>query len=345
MIIDGQSRISDIGATQSVTTAQSKNNTAVQVASPVPAGPPQPFSSAARSSDAISQFHDWAILADVQSNLADVQASEYSLASAYRQFSSLLQQLGRTPPNELANDLQRWYTLFQQNGVLDRQLRPTVLQNNPSEFSYVLEKADLLSTRPKDETITFFFRDTRTSVSITLPGQASPEELLQRLQQGLRGEGIRLSLNAKGQLVFGVEEENRTKLDRPIQISGEGYRIPAGNPLTVKFQLLPGIIEQFLAQLMTLQPTEYSNFLAEIERYRRQMRAMIGQLRRLRQQLMHQMDQHPFSQEEEPDIDQLAELQAAIQQAFAGEGYRAATQLLGAQANLSRRNVMALLEE
>lgn len=345
MIIDGQTGLSELGGIQPVSTTPARTSPTPTVPSPVPIGPPQPLTSATRSSDAISQFHDWTLLANTQSAYSEIQASEYSLASAYQQLGRLQQQIGSTTNEVLLNDLQRWFSNFQKNQVLDQQLTPTILQGKNAEQSYLLEKADLLSVRPKDETITFFFRDTRSSVSVTLPGQSSPAEILQRLQISLRSEGIRLSQNAQGQLLFSVDEENKAKLDRPVQISGEGYRIPAGNPLTIRFVPVPGIIEQLMTQLMSLQPAQYGAWLAELEQYRRNMRAMIGQLKRLKQQLIRQLNEHPFEQIDDPEVEAMRDVQAAVAEALSAESYRAATQVMGAQANLSRRNVVALLEE
>ncbi len=344
MIIEGQYPYSEISQTQSVNTTANRPQSAVAVASPVPAGPPLPQTIDSRSSDTISQFHSWFLLANTQSELSELQASEYSLALLYRQFGNLAQQLGQTPSETLANQLKQWASQLDAQSGLDRQLQPRGMQPNGARVDYILEKADLLSTRPKDETLIFFFRDTRNSLSITLPANASRGELLMRLQQGLLAEDIQVSINAKGQLVLSVNEDDKSKLDRPILLSGDGYRIPAGNPVTVKFQAQPSLLESLIEQLLSLQPAQFSAFAEELERYRRRMRATIGLLKKHRQNLMSELAEQEAELEETP-IEQLSDIRDQIQSQLQIDGYRATALNLNAQANLSRKNVIALLAE
>ena len=344
MIIEGQQNYTELSNIQSVGTSTSRPQSTVAIPSPIPAGPPLPQTIEARSSDAISQFHDWFVLANTQSELSDLQASEYSLALLYRQFGNITQQLGKTPNDILSNQLRQWANQLDEQSGLDRQLQPRSMQTAGARIDYVLEKADLLSTRPKDETLIFFFRDSRNTLSINLPANAGKAELLMRLQQGLLGENIQVRVNEKGQLVLSVTESDKGKLDRPILMSGDGYRVPAGNPVTVKFQAQPSLLESLVEQLLGLQPAQYNEFAAELNRYRRRMRTTIGLLRKHRQNLMADLEQQEAELDDIP-LEELPQIQQFIQEQFASEGYRASALNLSAQANLSKKNVISLLSE
>ncbi len=349
MIIDGSNTYSDISATLPVsrdvnypTSGVPANNTGATTAA-VLAGPPLPLNSLARNTDAISQFYEWDQLAYIQSQLSDIQTAEASLADVYRQLSSLLQNLATSNTSQQANQLQSWYNRFKNGSGLDNELTPYALSEDAPQISYTTDKLNLLVTRPKDETITFYFRDTRSSVSVLLPADATPDELLDKLQQGLSREGISLSINNKAELVFSIAADLSSKLARPVSVSGDGYRIPAGNPVAVRLQQAPGIFDLLMNQLLTLQPANSDAYRNEVDRLRRKLRFSLLQLRRRRQTLFSALNDQPLLAGEELSDAAINDIQLIIMDYLGSDSYRSNAQLLSAQANLSRKNVIALL--
>lgn len=344
MLIEGKALLNGISTTPPASSQTTQPAPAVTTISrQLLAGPPLPPSIINRNLDGISHFHDWQILGDTQSQLSSAQASELATLQIYRQLGSLQQALGKTSSELLANQLKQWESQLLAQGSLDNQLQPGVLQKNGIQQHYLLEKIDLLVTRPKDEQIAFFFRDTRSTVSTTLPAQAGKAELLLRLQTTLAREGIQVRLNAQNQLEFAIARADRQKLDRPVLLSGDGYRIPAGNPVAIRLQPVDGVLTQLATQLLSLNATQFSTFSQELERLRKRLKFNISTLRKHRQQLLHELEDHPFDFDSAELESELLAAQFAVRDLLQSEHYRTTSNNLAAQANLTRKNVIALL--
>jgi hypothetical protein len=342
MLINGQSTLGGISATQP--TGSTLPTT--QPASAIPerlSGPPLPVTTLNRSNDSISHYHDWYVLGETQSHLSDAQASEFATLQLFRQLGAFTSALGQTSTDRLASQLKQWESQLQSQTSLDNQLQPGVLQKSGIQQFFTLEKVDLLVSRPKDEQVGFFFRDTRTTVSLTLPANASKAELLLRLQTALGREGIQVRLNNAGQLELGINSADRQKLDRPVLLSGEGYRIPAGNPLAIKLQPVEGLLTQLANQLLGLNAAQLSAFSQEIEVVRKRLKFNISRLRKYRKQLLDELEAHAFdfdAADNEPDLQFSQQL---IRELLQSDHYRTTSTNLAAQTNLSRKNVIALL--
>lgn len=343
MLIEGKASVGGLSSATSANTTPAASPAVAAVTRQLLAGPPLPASVINRNLDGISHFHDWQVLGDTQSRLSGAQASEFATMQLYRQLASFSSALGKTSTELLANQLKQWEGQLQAQGALDNQLQPGVLQKNGIQQHYLLEKIDLLVSRPKDEQIAFFFRDTRTSVSTTLPAQAGKAELLMRLQTALAREGIQVRLNSTGQLELGISNTDRQKLERPVLLSGEGYRIPAGNPLSIRLQPVDGLLTQLATQLLGLTPLQLPAFGQEIENIRKRLKFNISTLRKNRQQLLSELQSHAFDFEETETEAELLAAQQAIRELLQSEHYRTTSNNLAAQANLSRKNVIALL--
>ena len=343
MLIEGKASVGGLSSATSANTTPAASPPVATVTRQLLAGPPLPASVINRSLDGISHFHDWQILGDTQSRLSGAQASEFATMQLYRQLTSFSSALGKTSTELLANQLKQWEGQLQAQGSLDNQLQPGVLQKNGIQQHYLLEKIDLLVSRPKDEQIAFFFRDTRTSVSTTLPAQAGKAEVLLRLQTALAREGIQVRLNSTGQLELGISNTDRQKLERPVLLSGEGYRIPAGNPLAIRLQPVDGLLTQLATQLLGLTPQQLPAFGQEIENIRKRLKFNISTLRKHRQQLLSELQSHAFDFEETETEAEFLAAQQAIRELLQSEHYRTTSNNLAAQANLSRKNVIALL--
>jgi len=342
MLIDGQSTLGGISTTQPM----GSTLPAAQPATSVPqrlAGPPLPVTTLNRSNDSISHYHDWHVLAETQSHLSEAQASEFATLQLFRQLGALTSALGQTGAERLASQLKQWESQLQSQTSLDNQLQPGVLQKSGIQQFFTLEKVDLLVQRPKDEQVGFFFRDTRATVSVTLPANATKAELLVRLQSALAREGIQVRLNNAGQLEFGINSAERQKLDRPMLVSGEGYRIPAGNPLSIQLQPVDGLLTQLANQLLGLTSSQFPSFSQEIEAIRKRLKLNINRLRKYRKQLLGELENHAFDFDDTDNESDLQFSQQLIKELLQSEHYRTTSNNLAAQTNLSRKNVISLL--
>jgi len=342
MLINGQSTLGHLPAAQPT----SSTLPAAQPATTLPArlaGPPLPITTLNRSNDSISHYHDWYVLGETQSHLSDAQASEFATLQIFRQLGMLTSALGQTGTERLASQLKQWESQLQSQATLDNQLQPGVLQKSGIQQFYTLEKVDLLVQRPKDEQVGFFFRDTRTTVSVTLPANADKAELLIRLQNALAREGIQVRLNSSGQLELGISNDDRQKLERPVLVTGEGYRIPAGNPLAIRLQPLDGLLTQLANQLLGLSASQLPVFSLEIEAIRKRLKFNINRLRQYRKQLLNELESHAFEFDEAENESDLLRTQQAIRELLQSDHYRTTSNNLAAQTNLSRKNVISLL--
>lgn len=342
MLIDGQSTLGSISATQPT----GSTPPTAQLASAIPdrlAGPPLPVTTLNRSNDSISHYHDWYMLGETQSRLSEAQASEFTTLQLFRQLGAFTSALGQTGTEQLASQLKQWESQLQSQTTLDNQLQPGVLQKSGIQQFFTLEKVDLLVPRPKDEQVSFFFRDTRSTVSVTLPANAGKAELLLRLQTALAREGIQVRLNNAGQLEFGINHAERQKLDRPVLLSGEGYRVPAGNPLAIRLQPVDGLLTQLANQLLGLTSTQFPSFSLEIEAVRKRLKFNISRLRKYRNQLLGELETHAFDFDGTDNEVDLQFSQQLIRELLQSEHYRTTSNNLAAQTNLSRKNVISLL--
>lgn len=344
MLVQGSAALGELQSPQSVTTS---TNTPVRTTTAAPltelSGPPLPQSSPSRSIDNISHFHDWYLLGETQGKLASAQAGEYSLTQMYQRFGQLLQSLSVSNTNLLSQKLAQWETERLADGVLDSQLEPVALQKNGAQQSYILEKVDLLAARAKDELVTFFFRDNRSTLSINLPANAGKSQLFNQLQNAFSRQGIQLKLNPSGQLELSIPESEKQRLERPVFLTGEGYRIPAGNPLAMKLMPTTALLTQLSQQLLTFTPDQITVLSTQLEAVRRQMRQRMERLRKYRKQLLSSLNDHEFDLNESESAENILAVQQNIQQLLANDNFRMTTTNMAAQTNLSRRTVIALL--
>ena len=284
----------------------------------------------------------WSLVGAAQQKISETQSSEQALAMAYRQLKQLERQLSQS--QQVSSQLQQQIAdldseIANKESALSGDLTPKVLQNSPPSNAYVLDKVDLLSAKPSSEKLQLFFPSSSSAVSIDLPAGESGDQLVSRLNQGLAKEQISVSVNNEGALVFSTTAENSRKLDEPVFFSGEGIRVPAGNPVAIKLspekseltKLNDGLSQGEGAQEQQRLQKLLSNIeqsMRELKQYRRQMLAQLekvkartaemseDELNRLQQELQQQLSQGDFSQ-----------------------GYSA----LVTQANVSRQGVVALL--
>lgn len=288
------------------------------------------------------RLQNWAVMGLAQQKVTEAQSSEQALLQAYRQLKQIERQLKQHQQvgQQVRDQLEQLDDeLTGSEGPLTRTLRPKVLSRHREQASYVLDKVDLLSARPTTERLQLFFPSSAETVQVTVPADSSGQQTLARLQSGLKSAGVRLSQGADGQVEFHVNPDDRRKLDEAVFFTGEGIRVPAGNPVAIKLSpvkselaqlgegLSRGETKQQQAKMQSLLGT-IEQSMRDLQKFRRQM---LIQLDKVRARSAEISEQHL--------ADLLQEMQQQLVQGDFGSTYRG----LVTQANVSRQDVVALL--
>ena len=288
------------------------------------------------------RFNSWSYVGAAQQKISETQSSEQALAMAYRQLKQLERQLSQSQQagsqiRQQIADLDE--QIAKQESSLTGDLTPKVLQNAQPKNSYVIDKVDLLSAKPSSEKLQLFFPSSSSAVSIDLPAGESGDALVSRLNQGLAKEQISVAVNGDGALTFSVAAGNSRKLDEAVFFSGEGIRVPAGNPVAIKLSpekselgklsdgLSQGESQQEQQRLQKLL-TNIEQSMRELKQYRRQMLAQLEKVK---------------ARTAEMSEEELNRLQQELQQQLSRGDFSQGFSALVTQANVSRQGVVALL--
>lgn len=292
----------------------------------------------------LDRYNRWAVMGQTQQRIADAQGSEQSLVMAYRQLKQLERQLNQS--GQASSQIQQQIAalneqLSSDSGLLDGELKPTLLSGQARQASYVLDKVDLLSAKPSAERLQLFFPASGRSTTVTIPAGAQGEQVVTLLQQGLADEQIQVSRNDQGQLQFTLPRSESRKLDEPVLFSGQGIRVPAGEPVAIK--LTPAQSE--LGKLGDgLSRGEVRQEQARLQRLLGTIEQSMRDLKKFRQQMLTQLEQvkartAAMSEQE------LQQLESQLQGQLQGSDFGQTVSGLVAQANVSRQNVVALLSD
>ena len=163
--------------------------------------------------------------------------------------------------------------------------------------------------------------------------------MVTRLDRALRKEHIQARLNELGKLELSVPELHRRKLDEPVLLSGEGIRIPAGNPVPVQFKAKPGQLTQLGEGIdkgeLRQEQQRLRRLLGEIEQ-------SVRELKQFRQRMVKQLDRVK-ARSQNMKQQELEQLQGKLGEQLREGGFMGTMSGLLAQANVSRQNVVALL--
>lgn len=303
---------------------------------------PQKKQSGASLSQKAERYGQWALIAQAQSRIAGLQSSEQALFTAYRtllQLSRQLQHAGAAGQRDvLADQVEQLSKKLREEPVaLDKDLVPVALQQGGGRVGYGLTRVDLLTPRNQSEQLQLFFSGARDGASVELPAQASPQQVLQVLRQQLKPLQIGADLNARGELQFSVPAAQRRVLEAPVLVSGEGIRVPAGNPVAIQLDPAPGRLDELAAGIrsgeLSGQRERIQQMMSSLEDSRRQLQqnsqAIISRLNQIRGSISAIGDELQLS-EQLSNVMKQAEFSQHVS-------------VLLAQANVSRFTTVALL--
>ncbi|WP_421201427.1 hypothetical protein [Aeromonas enteropelogenes] len=284
----------------------------------------------------------WALIGTAQQKISNAQGGEQALSQIWGALKRLEQQFGqdRAISGDLVSSLKQLEDkLTHTNAPLTSALKPRLLTPAAdNRVYYGSERLDLLSPKTNAERLIFSFPQTSSAVEVTLPAGASEVEVTSLLDKALRQEHIQVRLNELGKLELSVLASHRRKLDEPVLLSGEGIRIPAGNPVPVQFNPKPGPLAQLgesigkgelqqEQQRLTRLQGEIEQSVRELKVFRQKMITQFGRVK-ARSQILKQ--------------EELEQLQGQLVQQLR-VGFMGTISGLQAQANVSRQNVVALL--
>ncbi|WP_238427892.1 hypothetical protein [Aeromonas jandaei] len=291
----------------------------------------------------IVRLDRWALIGTAQQRIAHAQGGELALSQVWAELKRLEQQLGqhREASGDLVTRLKQLEDkLTQPQAPLTSELKPRLLTSAAeSRVQYSADRLDLLSPKASAERLVFSFPQTASAVEVTLPAGANEADVASRLDRALRKEHIQARLNELGKLELSVPELHRRKLDEPVLLSGEGIRIPAGNPVPVQFKAKPGQLTQLGEGIdkgeLRQEQQRLKRLLGEIEQ-------SVRELKQFRQRMVKQLDRVK-ARSQNMKQQELEQLQGKLSEQLKDGGFMGTMSGLLAQANVSRQNVVALL--
>ncbi|MGL5949294.1 MAG: hypothetical protein ACRCYV_09765 [Aeromonas sp.] len=297
---------------------------------------------AARRPD-VNRLDRWSLIGGAQQKIADAQGSEKALGQVMLELRRLDQQLQRQGVNgeQVANRLKQLEAhVTAPKGPLTAALKPRMLlAPNSQRLSYGAEQLDLVSPKSSAERLVMAFPSAGSAQEINLPANGTPLEAVKSIDKSLRKEQIQARINELGKLELSVSESQRRKLDEPVLVSGQGIRVPAGNPVPVQFKQTPGQLSQLgngiSAGEIAQERQRLQKMMQEIERSIRELKAF--RLESAKQLAQVRARTSMASSE------QVGELQQRLSTQLKDGGFMGTLSTLAAQANVSRQGVVALL--
>ena len=280
------------------------------------------------------RFQMWSGIGQLQYKHSQAQGAERSLTQVYRGLLSVAQtsKTNVRHPQQTADQVRQLEAKVSHN--LNGALQPKLLSPQGEQKSYHLGNIDLLSPKPA-ETLNLVIPAAGKSVSFHLPAYGQPKEMLESINRALSPLNISASATADQKLVFNIPASQQRMLEEPVLFSGEGIRIPAGNPVPVKLLSQGSDLSELAKIIENDQPDE---ILSAVKQLKIKTKGTIAQVRNFIGQI------HQDAQLSLPNIDISAveqELNQTLQQGDFGSHLTA----LLAQANVSRDTTVALLKK
>lgn len=294
------------------------------------------------------RYAQWGVVAQAQSRIATFQSAEQALVQAYRQLLQVSRQLEQAASGHkvataaqlgerLGNEIGRLARQLQQPpSALDSRLTPAVLQAGGARASYQLTRVDLLTPRPQAERLQLLFSGFRQGAEFELPAEATPDQVVAILGRELAPLNIGVARNSQGELTLHVPVTERSRFEAPLLVTGQGIRVPAGNPVPIQLDPEPGVLAQLEAGLRSdpvAQRSRIRQLLASLQEHQRELQQQSAEMTARLRQLRGGMAATG-------DTLQLGEEVAAMLRRV---GFADQVGMLLAQANLSRSTVVALM--
>lgn len=290
-----------------------------------------------RQSRQIQVLSKWALAADVSKQLSQTDQTERNIRQAYQALENLRRQLNAPGNSKLSAQQQQQaqqqlaqleQKLAHSSSGLNADLTPASMQPAPLKAS-LGSNIDLLSERRQNEQVSILLGRSGSAVSISLPAGQSAEQNLHTVQQAFAQQQISVSSNNQ-QLYFSAEARDARKLQEPWLISGQGVRVAAGNPVSVKLQAADSTLAQLGKAAATADNVQaYSQ---QIQLAQQQLKDALGKVQAQRAALQAQLVAISQSQNDNTELNALSQqLRIAMQ-----GGSKSAVSVVMSQANITR---------
>ncbi|HEX5791741.1 MAG TPA: hypothetical protein VFY01_00600 [Rheinheimera sp.] len=291
-----------------------------------------------RQSRQIQVLSKWALAADVSKQLSQTEQTERSIRLAYQQLETLRRQLNSPAAARLSAEQQQ--QAQQQLQQLEQKLRRdgsglnadlTPLSNMPAPVKATLgHNIDLLSERRQAEQLNVLLGRSGGAVSISLPAGQSVDENLQSVQLAFAVQQISVTADKQQQLYFSAEARNSRKLQEPWLITGQGVRVAAGNPISVKLQPAEGTLQQLSKAATTADNVQA--YQQQIQLVQQQLKDALSKVQAQRATLQAQLSAISQQQSDTTELNALSQqLRLGMQ-----TGNKSAVSVVMSQANITR---------
>lgn len=290
-----------------------------------------------RQSRQIQVLSKWALAADVSKQLSQTDQTERNIRQAYQALENLRRQLNAPGNSKLSAQQQQQaqqqlaqleQKLAHSSSGLNADLTPASAQPAPVKAS-LGSNIDLLSERRQNEQVSILLGRSGSAVSISLPAGQSAEQNLHTVQQAFAQQQISVSSNNQ-QLYFSAEARDARKLQEPWLISGQGVRVAAGNPVSVKLQAADSTLAQLGKAAATADNVQaYSQ---QIQLAQQQLKDALGKVQAQRAALQAQLVAISQSQNDNTELNALSQqLRIEMQ-----SGSKSSVSVVMSQANITR---------
>lgn len=238
----------------------------------------------------LNTLSQWSVNADVSRQLAKNQQAEQQLRQLYQQLEQLKKQLHQAQTAEQRLQITaRLEEMEKQLKLKDSAINSSLELSNQPELSISKQlnnKIDLLSPRKQAERLQINLAD-GSKVQLNFQANQSQADNLSMIQK----EFAPLQIDVRqqnNQLVFSAPVAQSSKLNQPWQLQGEGIRIAAGNPVTVKLQEPAGTLST-LSQL-SQQVENQQVYQSEIKIVQQKLQQVLRQVQAERQMLIAKLN-------------------------------------------------------
>lgn len=281
-----------------------------------------------------NRFDHWSSIGQLQLKHSQAQGAERSLTQVYRGLLNVAQMTKTNVrhPQQTADKIRQLEAKVSHN--LSGALQPKLLNAEGEQKAYQLGNIDLLTPKAA-ETINLVIPAAGKSVSFHLPAYGQPKEMLDNINRALSPLKISASTTAGQKLVLNLPVEQQRMLEEPVFFSGEGIRIPAGNPVPVKLQPQGSDLSELARVIENDQPDE---ILSAVKQLKTKTKNIIAQVRHF----IGQINQD--AQTSMPNIN-ISSVQQQVGQTLQQGDFGSRLTALLAQANVSRDTTVALLKK
>jgi hypothetical protein len=276
----------------------------------------------------------WSGLNKNQLAFSQYKSAENSLSTVYRELGNISTMLNSKVNNVevMSNRIRQLDHVTSKD--LNGQLQPKVLNRHSERPNYVLNSVNLLAKKPA-ETLSMVLPSAGKSVSFHIPAYAEPKEILMSINRSLAAVDTNVTVNAVQQLVFNPTSDNSRFFNELVLFSGEGIRVPAGNPVPVQMQLQASSLLSIADSIET--KTNKQDVNDQVRQVQADVRHAIIQLRA-------SMDQVRNKNSQQGSID-ISAVESELSELLSEGDFGSRLTSLLAQANISRNTTVSLLSK